>query len=192
MRAIRMNICLAFMLPAALVYGQTQGETPKRTIFDSNNQTPRLVKATAAEAPRPPAASGPHNGGGASSRALDALTSSQEDLNAIRDGNVRRLTTGGCAPDVSARIADLAARLHLNAPANIQSNPQVGSESATLALASDWFKRPGDTSSRTQGKDQKTALLESVLPGAQPAALDAASLKGELDRLLTTCPAVKR
>ncbi len=133
-----MRTTAAFICAAALVCGQAQNETPKRTIFDSSNQTPRLVKATAPETPKP-TASGGNKTAGASSRALDALTSSQEDLNAIRDGNVRRLTTG-CSPDVSARIADLASRLHLNAPANTQA----GSESATLALASDWFKRPGD------------------------------------------------
>jgi hypothetical protein len=182
---MRVNICVGLLLPAALVCGQAQSETPKRTIFDSSNQTPRLVKAT--EAPKPPAASGVDKTAGASSRALDALTSSQEDLNAIRDGNVRRLTTG-CSPDVSARIADLASRLHLNAPANTQA----GSDGATLALASDWFKRPGDSSAVVKGKDQKDALLEAVMPGAKPAAQDAASLRAELDRLLTTCPAAKR
>jgi len=175
----------AILFPAALLHAQAQTDVPKRTIFDSSNQPPRLVKAT--EAPKPPVASGASKTAPASSRALDALTSSQEDLNAIRDGNVRRLTTG-CAPDVSARIADLAAQLHLNAPANTQA----GSESATLALASDWYKRPGDSSAVVKGKDQKEALLDTVLPGTKPAAQDMASLRAELDRLLTTCPAAKR
>lgn len=188
-----LSLCLGILLTVAAVCGQQQGEIPKRTIFDSNNQSPRLVRANepAAEATKPALSSSPISLTGASSRALDALNSSQEDLNAIRDGNVRRLATGGCAPDVSARIADLAAKLHMNAP----GDATVGSESATLALASDWYKRPGDASSVKQGKDQKEALLDAVLPTTKLAAggaQDLANLRAELDRLLTTCPAAKR
>jgi hypothetical protein len=190
MRAM-LSVSVGILLPVAAAYGQ-QGETPKRTIFDSTNQSPQLVRANEPAAVNKPAlSSSPISAAGASSRALDALNSSQEDLNAIRDGNIRRLTSGGCAPDVSARIADLAAKLHTNAPAN----STVGSESATLALASDWYKRPGDAASVKQGKDQKDALLDMVLPGAKSAPAggqDTAGLRAELDRLLTTCPAPKR
>jgi hypothetical protein len=190
---VMLGISVGILLSAALVFGQQQSETPKRTIFDSTNQSPRLVRANepVAQAPKPALSSSPISAAGASSRALDALNSSQEDLNAIRDGNIRRLTSGGCAPDVSARIAELAAKLHTNAP----TNSTVGSESATLALASEWYRRPGDAASVKQGKDQKDALLDAVLPGAKSAAAggqDTASLRAELDRLLTTCPAPKR
>lgn len=213
MRDMTFRICVIFVLPAAAVYGQASGgqassETPKRTIYDSNNQAPKLVKTTApaAETAKPPASAGPNNGRGASSRALDALSSSTEDLNVIRDGNVRRLTTGGCGPEVSARIADLAVRLRASGvsvdglkPASAGGTAPPGSETASLALASEWFKRPGDTSlgtqSGAQGRDQKEALLDSVLPGTKSAATtgqDVASLKTELDRLLSSCPAAKR
>ena len=214
MRDTTIKLCLILILPPASVYGQTSGgqassEIPKRTIYDSNNQAPKLVKTTApsTDAAKPSSAVGSNNSRVASSRALDTLSSSTEDLNVIRDGNVRRLTTGGCGPEVSARIADLAVRLRalgvsvdgLKA-SGAGGNASPGSESASLALAGDWFKRPGDTSSAgqgsaAQGKDQKEALLDSVLPSAKsPAATgqDVASLKTELERLLTSCPAAKR
>src|SRR5579862_8657403 len=98
MRDTTIKLCLILILPPASVYGQASSEIPKRTIYDSNNQAPKLVKTTApaTDAAKPPSAVGSNNSRVASSPALDTLSSSTEDLNVIRDGNVRRLTTGGC------------------------------------------------------------------------------------------------
>ena len=200
---MRVKILSAFLLSTLAGSAQTpaSGDVPKRTIFGSSSQraqpapqAPALVK--------PSTTSSPENGRGASSRALDTLNSSTEDLNVIRDGNVRRLSSDGCAPEVSARINDLRARLQaagvVVASPPSQRTDQAGSENASLALASDWFKRSADGSSSAAAAakaKEKEDLLDSVLPGkksAETPGQDTANLKAELERLLTTCTAAKR
>jgi hypothetical protein len=195
-------IVAILLLPAGGILAQT-AEAPKRTILDFEGRSaPKLVKPTTreADAEKPTAAS--DNSRGANPRALDALNEANEDLNALRDKNVRALTTGGCAPESSARIADIAAKLQdagvsVNEVRAFQAEggARPGSESAILTLASDWFKRTGDAASATAGKDQKEALLNSVLPGANRSAAseaDVAGLQTELDHLLAACTPVKR
>jgi hypothetical protein len=202
---MRVNLVI-LPLGAGIVFGQI-AETPKRTIVGSgvdsgSRSAPKLVRPTAppADAEKPVPAS--DNSRGASSRALDALNSSNEDLNVIRDKNVRGLTAGGCAPESAARIADIAAKLQgAGVSVDVAKTPRdgddvrPGSETAMLALASDWFKRTGDAVSATSGKDQKEALLNSVMPGAGRSAAseaDVTNLKTELDHLLASCAGVKR
>lgn len=197
---------LTWMLSAGVLSAQS-ADVPKRTLFNSSSQTaPKLVKPTSSPAEPAKPAPANDNSRGASSRALDTLNSSNEDLNLIRDGNVRGLTAGGCAPESSARIGDIASKLQasgvsldglkmdgLKMPAGTTARP--GSEGAVLVMASDWYKRTGDASSTASGKDQKEALLDSVLPGATSSVSsgqDVAGLRTELDHLLASCAPVKR
>jgi len=152
-----------------------------------------MILAVKAPVARP----APDNARNPGSSALDALSSSTENLNLIRDGNVRRLTGDGCAPEVSARIHDLRARLGIATPPAAETrNP--GTESAALALASGWFKSPSEAAA-VAAQQKKTDLLDSVLPGsektAKPAetpAPDAADLRMELDHLVASCGGGKR
>jgi hypothetical protein len=124
-----------------------------------------------------------------------------EDLNAIRDNNVRSLTKDGCAPEVSARIADLRSRLRIATGApdvdgKSSRNAREDPGSETLAMASNWFKS-GSAGSSLTAKDKSSELLDSVLPDRQVRKpvdsrtedRDAAGLKTEIEHLLATCPA---
>ncbi len=196
------NILTVLVIAASAVFGQTS-DAPKRTLLTSDNQTAsRLVKpTTSTDAPKPTPVT--DNNRGASSKALDAMNSANEDLNIIRDSNVRGLNSG-CSPESSSRIADLAARLQtlgvkveLPKSAAAGGNSRPGSDTAALTLASDWYKQTGDSSSPSSssgpsGKDRKEDLLDSVLPGTSASAADVASLKGEFDRLVASCTQAKR
>jgi hypothetical protein len=198
MRAI---VCVLYMSVA--VCGQSTPDAPKRTLFDSKGET--LKKAEpAAEAAKSRDAAVPENARGASARSLDSLGASLEDLNGIRDSNVRSLTKDGCAPEVSARIADLKTRLRVatGVPDRAEKNSgRAGDDSGseTLALASNWFKSSSAGSS-LDAKNKSNDLLDSVLPDSparKPADLreesrDAAGLKSEIEHLLATCPGAKR
>ncbi len=210
MRVIPARTCLAGLstlltLSAGAIFGQST-EVPKRTQFESGSQTAsKLVRPTVSAPEAAKATPVADNSRGASSRAMDALSSSNEDLNVIRDCNIRGLT-GGCAPEASARITDLAARLQaagasaaefsieaLRVPGG-NSPARPGSESVALALASDWYKRSGDANSGISSKDQKEALLESVLPGAKRSTdsdQNVTGLRTELEQLLASCSAPK-
>jgi hypothetical protein len=124
-----------------------------------------------------------------------------EDLNAIRDNNVRSLTKDGCAPEVSARIADLRTRLRIATGAPDVAGKRSGNAgedpgSETLTMASNWFKSAIAGSSLI-AKDKSSELLDSVLPDSptrKPADVrtedrDATGLKAEIEHLLATCPA---
>jgi len=191
---------IVLVIAASAAFGQTS-DAPKRTLFTTDNQTPsKLVKPTVStDAPAKPTPVSDNNRG-ASSRALDAMNSSTEDLNIIRDSNVRGLNSG-CSPESSTRLADLAGRLQtlgvkveLPKSAAASGNPRPGSDTAALTLASDWYKQAGDSSSTSSqsGKDRKEALLDSVLPGTNTSAADVAVLKGEFDRLVASCTTAKR
>ena len=154
-----------------------QNDAPKRTIVDS---APARKEARKAEAPaRDPGSS-----------AFDALISSTENLNTIRDSNVRRLAGDGCSPEASARIAEIRARLGIKTgPARKDST----SETAMLALATNWFKAPAAVPVVAQ--QNRSDLLEAVLPGSEKksdAAQDTAALQTEMDRLLASCAGAKR
>jgi hypothetical protein len=198
---MNMRVIVWIVCSAVAVCGQSAADAPKRTLFDSKGATLKKPEPPPAEAAKPRDVSAPENTRGASARALDSLGSSLEDLNTIRDNNVRSLTKDGCAPEVSARIADLRTRLQIATGApdvdgkssrNAREDP--GSES--LAMASNWFKS-GNASSSLIAKDKSNELLDSVLPESpsrKAADLrmeerDAAGLKTEIEHLLTTCPA---
>ena len=178
-----MRTFATLILAATAIHAQPQSDAPKRTIFDSR-QTQQKAEPPP---PTPVKASAPARDPGSS--AFDALVSSTENLNNIRDGNVRRLTDG-CSPDVAARIADIRARLGIKESLGKRDS---GSEIAALALASTWFKSPAD--SAPQAAQKKSDLLDAVLPGSEKKSepgQDAAGLQVELNRLLVSCSGVKR
>ncbi len=116
--------------------------------------------------------------------ALDALSRSLQDLNAVRDGNLSLVQKDGCAPELASRIADLKARLRADefelngteAPANAaptaRTQDNAGAADA-MAVASDWFKRSADTkaaaTSSNASRTRESSLLDAVLTGT-PAA----------------------
>src|SRR3984957_13666919 len=201
---MNMRLIIWIMCSSIVAFGQSATDAPKRTLYDSKGTNLKKLDPPAAEAAKTRDVSAPENTRGASAHALDSLGSSLEDLNGIRDTNVRGLTKDGCAPEVSARIADLKARLQIatGAPDVAAKNSRgvrEDSGSETLAVASNWFKS-GSASSSLAAKDKTNELLDSVLPES-PAKKsvdsrlenwDAASLNSEIEHLLATCPAAKR
>jgi len=191
MRILTLMILAAFATQAQ----NSQADPPKRTLIDSNQNLKRPapvaepVKATSGRQ-TPESARNP------GSSALDALSSSTENLNVIRDSNVRKLTNDGCAPETSARINELRTRLGIAVPSAAASK-NAGSETAALAVASGWFKAPSD-GAPVASQQKKSDLLDSVLPGADTAAKpadareqDAGALQSELDHLLASCSGAK-
>ena len=197
MRIATWIVCLSIA-----VWGQSAVDPPKRTLIDSRGAT--LKKPDPPPEPLKVRENAPENTREASTQSLDSLGSSLEDLNIIRDSNVRALTKDGCAPETSARIADLKTRLRIATgmpEAAVKSShatpDDAGSE--TLALASNWFKSR-NASSSAGAKDKSNELLDSVLPDSltkKPADSrtenrDAAGLKTEIEHLLAACPGTKR
>jgi hypothetical protein len=169
---------------AAAVLAQPQTDAPKRTIFESQQTQRRIGPPPAA----PVKAAAPTRDPGSS--AFDALISSTENLNNIRDSNVRRLTEG-CSPDVAARIADIRGRLGIRTTAGKRDSV---SDIAALALASGWFKSPTENAPVVP-QQKKSDLLEAVLPASEKKpepAEDTANLQTELSRLLAGCSGAKR
>lgn len=174
--------------------------------------------ANAASAPDPRAAD---------SGSLDALSKSLQDLNAVRDGNLSLVQKDGCAPELASRIADLKAKLRsdefeLNgtepaaAPPTDTRMPEKGNAADPMAVASDWFKHPGDPKQTARPEDssrtRESSQLDAVLSGTQaPAAAerrvdpkspeaeqnrkaieaDMARVKSELEQLSGACAAKK-
>ncbi len=199
MRVIVWIVCSSFV-----VCGQSTADAPKRTLFDSKGANLKKPDPPSADAAKPRDTEAPENARGASAKALDSLGSSLEDLNGIRDSNVRGLTKDGCAPEVSARIADLRTRLRIatgvqDAAGNNRRSVRDDSGSETLALASNWFKSSSAGASLGT-KDKSNELLDSVLPDSparkptdlKPESRDAAGLKNEIEHLLATCSGTKR
>jgi hypothetical protein len=195
---MNMRVIVWIVCSSIVVCGQSTADAPKRTLFDSKGANLKKPDPPPADAAKPRDTAAPENARGASAKALDSLGSSLEDLNGIRDSNVRGLTKDGCAPEVSARIADLRTRLRV-ATGVPEAAVRDDSGSETLALASNWFKS-GSAGSSLGTKDKSNALLDSVLPDSparKPADLrsesrDAAGLKNEIEHLLTTCSGAKR
>lgn len=173
---------LTLLLLANLSAQTKPAETPQRTIRDT-----APFKATPARTAAPvPAAN-----------TLDSLNSSTEDLNAIRDANLRRITKDGCAPEISARIAELKGKLLVYSQPVEQDKPTTrsGANNSASSIAADWFKTspaaPLAPSSRARD------LLDAVLPstaktaGQKAAGQDVAALKAELEHLSAACPGTK-
>jgi len=122
--------------------------------------------------------------------ALDSLTTSLQDLNAIRDGNLGRVQKDGCPPEVASRIAVLRTRLRqdesrLNgsdAPASAAEKPKDHAAGDPMAIASDWFKDPPKEANSTGTQaappagTHESKLLDSVLV-AQPSPATSPSAK---------------
>jgi hypothetical protein len=140
-------------------------------------------------------------------QALESIFASSEDLNAIRDGYLRRLSGDGCPTDVAIQIAELRARLRdVEAETQAESaaktkitTPQTSAEMelALLALAATWNNRGLVESAVAPAiRDAEHAKLLSMVlpaptqaPSAQPAT--AAQLKAEIARLTEGCKAAK-
>ena len=153
------------------------------------------TKPPTTPAKKPPAA--PADAGGA----VDSLTNSLQDLNAIRDANLTRVQNEGCPPETAVRLADLRARLRL---LELGEMPSAGVPADAPSIAANWFKRPvldrpEDASAR------ESRLLTEVLPGATVAAVksqpavsqkanddEIARLKAEIARLSRTCVAARK
>jgi hypothetical protein len=200
---MNMRVIMWIMCSSVVVCGQSATDAPKRTLFDSKGATLKKPEPPAGDSAKPRETGAPDNAHGASARALDSLGSSTEDLNGIRDSNVRSLTKDGCAPEVSARIADLRIRLRAvtGVPdATEKSSRKAGEDSGseTLALASNWFKS-STVGSSLDAKNKANELLDSVLPdyparrpNLRTENRDAVGLKSEIEHLLATCPGAKR
>jgi hypothetical protein len=126
--------------------------------------------------------------------ALDSLTTSLQDLNAIRDGNLGRVQKDGCPPEVTSRLADLRGKLRqyeteltgveAPAPSPSQAKERPGLTD-TMAIANDWFKRSPQDQPETLGQgagnpsslrneadtnNHESKLLAGVLSSAPAAA----------------------
>jgi hypothetical protein len=155
------------------------------------------TKPPTTPAKKPPAA--PADAGGA----VDSLTNSLQDLNAIRDANLTRVQNEGCPPETAVRLADLRARLRLSESGQALSN-EAGVPADAPSIAANWFKRPPlDRPEDASARENR--LLTEVLPGAtaaaaksQPVAPQKASedeiarLKAEIARLSGTCVAARK
>jgi len=140
--------------------------------------------------------------------ALELIFASTEDLNAIRDGYLRRLSGDGCPTDVAIHIAELRARLRdLESDAPTENTakakavaPQTSAEMelALLALAATWNSRGlSEAAIPVSMRDAEHArMLSLVLPAAatQAAASQPSSamqLKAEIAKLMEGCKAAK-
>jgi hypothetical protein len=120
---------------------------------------------------------------------LHTMKTSTQDLNIIRDGNLRRVQTPGCAPELASRIADLKSRLELQesslrveeTPPETAPRKTAARAGSSAAVADDSFKAPtrSPASSPTSGEtaDTKNSQLDAVLglstgetPAVKPAA----------------------
>ena len=208
-----MRAAILAVLTIASLGAQAQTARPA----DSKDTPQRTVHATSGA--KPSNASGPEDAGRAANpHALDALSSSTDDLNVIRDANLRKLTKDGCSPEISARTAEVQGRLRaaeaeLNGeePASAASDkaPSSAPKGSAQAIASDWFKKeePASAVSNSRQNPQKS-LVDSVLPGgaAKPTSpsrpplsaekrkaleQDVAAFKAELEHLTVACPGAK-
>jgi len=135
---------------------------------------------------------------------LDSILSATENLNAIRDGYLRRLAGDGCAPDVAVRVAELRARLRAGEGPAAKKSPTAMSsadmENSLLVLAVSWYTwRPAEpAATKAPGTEaERNRLLAAVLSPREardtaPKADSPAQLTAELERLLETCRAAKR
>ncbi|HXN50096.1 MAG TPA: hypothetical protein VN893_25825 [Bryobacteraceae bacterium] len=208
-----MRAAILAVLIVASLCAQAQTARPA----DSKDTPQRTVHA--ASGAKTSNTSGPEEAGRAANpHALDALSSSTDDLNVIRDANLRKLTRDGCPPEISARTTEVQGRLRAaEAELNGQEPPSAAPDKASpaapqgsaQAIASDWFKKeePASTASNPRQKAPKN-LVDSVLPGdaSKPASpsrpplsaekrkaleQDVAALKAELEHLSVACPGAK-
>ncbi len=174
MQFTRLIIALSFLTGSA--FAQT---SPQRT----QSTTP----------PRPAPSVGTHSSNQLNPDVLHNMKDSTEDLNALRDGNLTRVQTGGCAPQIAAHIAGLKGRLE-----NYGSVPKPR-------------ERPSSTSAAAAAAEAVNRQLDSVLglsptetpdvkPSEKPADNDemhkraeteTALINAELARLTSVCASAK-
>ena len=173
---------------------QKMSAAQQKAFLDSGGATPEQYERTlrtkglsaVPASPTPAASSGRVAPGDArpAANVLDSLTTSMQDLNAIRDGNLTRIQKDGCPPEVASRIADLRGRLRVDearlaggdAPANTADKPKDKPAAGdAMAIASDWFKQPAKAEAGaarpapTAAETHEGKLLDGVLAGAAPA-----------------------
>jgi hypothetical protein len=187
MKALAILLCAAAALCA---------QTVQRTIQDNP-----IARGNDAKAPGDTGAPAP-------GQALESIFASSEDLNAIRDGYLRRLSGDGCPTDVSIHIAELRAwlrDLESDTPSEIAAKakpttPQTSAEMelALLALAATWKDRGlAEAAIPVSSRDAERArMLSLVLPAAVTPATSAqpssaAQLRSEIARLMEGCKAAK-
>lgn len=167
------------------------GSTPEQ--YERTLRTKGAAALPASAAPGAPAGRQTPADPKAAVNALDSLTTSLQDLNAIRDGNLSRVQKDGCPPEVTSRLADLRGKLQQDetaltgveapAPAAVPSKERPGAADP-MAIANDWYKRaPQDqpeasaaarnSTDRSDSSGRESQLLSDVLSGA-PAAASAA------------------
>jgi hypothetical protein len=178
---------------------QKMSPAQQKTFLDAGGYTPDQYERTLKE----------HGARGAGAgdkqidrSALESLTKSLQNLDAIRDANLNLVQKDGCPPEIAARLADLKNRLQsyeyeLNgaassalASAGARPAEKSSSEDA-LALARDWFQRPANkvspeaaaTGSESSGAgSRETKLLEAAFAGAQLAAVPGGRLDPKPDQ----------
>jgi hypothetical protein len=195
---------------------QKMSPAQQKSFLDSGGATPEQYERTLrAKGPSaiPPAPATPSSRQAppdprSTSDALDSLTTSMQDLNAIRDGNLVRVQKDGCPPEVTSRLVDLRGRLHqketelAGGDAAVPAKESAGGADART-IAGDWFKHPQAAEKRPEAAEdtKESKLLADVLPTApapraetKPKDLEEeiAQLKGEIAKLSVTCAAVKR
>ena len=164
---------------------QKMSPAQQKAFLDSGGSTPeqyeRMLRAKGQSTPPAsttqaarPASTDPRS----TADALDSLTTSLQDLNAIRDGNLVRVQKDGCPPEVTSRLVDLRGRLRrdeadlagVEAPGSVAAPAKERPNAADpIAIASDWYKQPQQAekeSKRSTGpvdETKESKLLADVL-----------------------------
>ena len=172
----------------------------QKAFLDSGGSTPEQYERTLRSkgVPGVPAAAASGTGSATSRpaqsdprstmNALDSLTTSLQDLNAIRDSNLTRVQKDGCPPEVTSRLADLRARLRRDEAELTGTDsrdaaapqPKAKAGGDPMAIANDWFKQAPAADKTVERKTQAPAetreskLLGDALADTGPAAVAAA------------------
>jgi hypothetical protein len=176
---------------------QKMSPAQQKAFLDSGGATPEQYEHSLRSkgAATPASGRAPQGDPRATVNALDSLTTSLQDLNAIRDGNLVRVQTDGCPREIASRLTDLRGRLQQDrselagrdAPAGAGARPKDASASASadpMSVANNWFKQPPAEKSSARPAEppadsRESKLLADVLAG-QPAASPAKPLDPKL------------
>jgi len=145
-------------------------------------------------------ATAPDSSRTADSGALDSLSKSLQDLNAIRDANLSLVQKDGCAPELASRIADLKAKLRndefeLNGAEAPQTpiaahTEENASAADPLAIANEWFRhtpdpkqvRPDDSNRVRESRQLDAVLSGTQAPASPERRIEAKSPEAEQNR----------
>jgi len=178
---------------------QKMSAAQQKAFLDSGGTTPEQYERTLRSkgTPAAPAARETQTAPRATVDVLDSLTTSLQDLNAIRDGNLARVQKEGCPPEVASRLADLRSRLRQADPPQPKDRAAAGDP---MAIASDWFKQAPKAEAPLPGADTHDGkLLDNVLgeSAARPAETrrkdteeEIARIKAEIAQLSGACGAL--